>query len=193
MYIRNKKWWATFLLALAAFPFSVFAQEVAVKTNLLYDATTTPNIGLEIGAGRKNTVQLFYGFNPWKFSSGKQARHWVLMPEYRRWLCQRFNGHFFGIHALGGEFRVSGVEMPFGLLPELKDHRYEGWYVGGGITYGYQWILSRHWNFEASVGVGYGYIKYKQYECGICGRLTDDAHTYYIGPTKAALSLIYAF
>lgn len=193
MHVRNKKWWVSLLFALAALPLSVSAQQVAVKTNLLYDATTTPNIGLEVGAGRKNTVQLFYGFNPWKFSADKQARHWVLMPEYRRWLCQRFNGHFFGVHALGGEFNVSGIDLPFGILPELKDHRYEGWYAGGGVSYGYQWILSRHWNFEASIGVGYSYIKYKKFECGTCGALAKDSHTHYFGPTKAALSLIYAF
>ena len=35
------------------------AQNVALKTNLLYWATTTPNLGLEASVGRKHTVQLF--------------------------------------------------------------------------------------------------------------------------------------
>lgn len=72
------------------------AQNVALKTNLLYWATTTPNLGLEASVGRKHTVQLFYGLNPWKSSSGKSLRHWVLQPEYRYWFCESFNGWFFG-------------------------------------------------------------------------------------------------
>ena len=51
------------------------AQSVAVKTNLLYDATLTPNLGVEMGLGKRVTAQLFYGLNPWKFSEGKSIRH----------------------------------------------------------------------------------------------------------------------
>ena len=35
-----------------------YAQKVAVKTNLLYDATTTMNLGLEIGLGKKWSLDL---------------------------------------------------------------------------------------------------------------------------------------
>lgn len=191
MDIRLRK---LFLLVLfVSFLLPAGAQRVALKTNLLYDATATPNLGLELGVGRKSTVQMFYGLNPWKFSETKQMRHWMLMPEYRWWTCQKFNGHFFGVHAMGGQFNAQGIKLPFGLLSGLKDHRYEGWFAGGGLTYGYQWILSRHWNFEASVGVGYDYIKYKKFECGTCGPQSADKHTHYFGPTKAVLSLVYLF
>ena len=182
-----------FWLFLSCVFLSVRAQQVALKTNLLGDATLTPNLGVELGVSRRGTVQLFYGFNPWKFSETKQTRHWVLMPEYRFWTCQRFNGHFFGVHAMGGQFNVAGVKLPFGLFDELRDRRYEGRFIGGGVTYGYQWILSRHWNFEASVGVGYDYIKYKEFGCGTCGPKHADRHRHYFGPTKAALSLSYLF
>lgn len=69
------------------------AQQLAVKTNLLYDATTTPNIGAELGIGKKHSLQLYYGLNPWKFNtdSGKKYfKHWMLAPEYRYWFCHRF-------------------------------------------------------------------------------------------------------
>ena len=172
---------------------TAFAQKVAVKSNLLYDATTTPNLGLELATGKKQTLQLFYGLNPWKFDDKKKLRHWVLQPEYRWWFCQRFNGSFVGVHAHSGEFNMAGVKLPFGIWPELKSHRYEGWFAGGGLTYGYQWVLSKHWNFEASIGAGYAYIKYKKYGCAKCGEKKKDTHRHYVGPTKTALSLIYAF
>lgn len=191
MNILRKTLWLCVLCVLACFP--LCAQKVAVKTNLLYDATTTPNLGLETSLGRKSTAQLFYGLNPWKFSDTKQMRHWLLMPEYRWWTCQKFNGHFFGVHAMGGQFNMAGIKMPLGMFSWLENHRYEGWFVGGGLTYGYQFILSRHFNFEASMGIGYDYIKYKKFECGTCGPQSEDVHRHYFGPTKAVLSLVYVF
>lgn len=169
------------------------AQHVAVKTNLLYDAATTPNLGLEVALGQKNSVQLLYGLNPWDFGQHKKMKHWVLMPEYRHWFCQKFNGHFIGAHLMGGQFNAGGIDLPGGIFKNLKSNRYEGWYAGVGFTYGYQWMLSRHWNFEASVGVGYDYINYKKYPCLTCGAIKEKDHTNYVGPTKLALSLIYVF
>ena len=184
-----------FLIVSSSF-YQASAQQVAVKTNLLYDATTTPNIGAEVGMGKKHSMQLYYGLNPWKFSGdngGKYFKHWLLEPEYRYWFCHRFQGSFVGIHGLGGEFNAANIELPFGIEKGLRDHRYEGWYVGGGLTYGYQWVLSRHWNVEASVGVGVIYADYQKYECGECGRKVGDDDTFYVGPTKAVLSLLYMF
>ena len=175
---------------------SAFSQQVAVKTNLLYDAATTPNLGLEVGLDKKHTVQVFYGLNPWKFDHGedqKFVKHWVVNPEFRHWFCHRFNGSFLGIHAFGGQFNAYGVKPPFGWWDELRDYRHEGWFVGGGIAYGYQWVISRHWNFEASIGVGAAYIGYEKFNCGECGAKVDDGHKVYIGPTKAALSFLYMF
>ena len=61
---------------------SANAQQLGLKTNLLYWATTTPNVGLELQTGRKHSVQAFYGINPWKFNDNKSIRHWVVQPEY---------------------------------------------------------------------------------------------------------------
>ena len=52
-------------------------------------------------------------------------------------------------------------------------------------------LLSRHWNMEASLGVGYAYSPYKLY--GRCARCLEKNHRNYVGPTKAALSMIYIF
>ena len=114
------------------------AQEVALKTNMLYWATTTPNAGMEVGLGEKTTGQVFFGLNPWKQSGGDHSslRHWVVQPELRHWFCQKFNGWFVGVHAMGGQYNAGGVKLPLGFFPALEDHRYKGWYVGGGLTAG---------------------------------------------------------
>ena len=110
---------ATMLLMLISM--NGFSQNIGVKSNLLYWATTTPNIGLETSVGKKHTAQVFVGFNPWKQSGGDQSslRHWLVMPEYRYWFCQNFNGWFLGAHAMGGQFNAGGVKLPFGMFKDL--------------------------------------------------------------------------
>lgn len=181
-------WLGLMLVATAA-----QAQSVSIKNNLLYDATLTPNLGLEVKTGRRSTLQLFYGLNPWKFSGEKKLRHWSLMPEYRLWLSRRgpFEGTFAGIHAVGGEFNVGGVDLPLGLLPGLEHNRYEGWYVGGGLTIGHAWRLSCRWKLEAALGVGYLHGQYDKYVNEVCGDLLATRHRNYVGPTKLALNLAY--
>lgn len=196
--------WLAFLVAsITVLP--ARAQEVALKTNLLYDATTTPNVGVEVGLGGKSSLNIVYGLNPWKFSSATHgsrfAKHWLVMPEYRWWPCSRLNGHFFGVHALGGQLNVANVDFPvpgvfikatdFSKL--VKDSRCQGWYFGGGLTYGYQFALSRHWNIEAEIGVGCARIWYDRYPCGDCGTRIAKDHSNYLGLTKLGLSIMYIF
>lgn len=173
------------ILAVMSIP--AFSQTTSLKNNLLYDATLTPNIGIEQKIDSLSTVQLFYGLNPWRLSDTKRLRHWSLMPEYRRWLKEPFLGHFFGIHALGGEFNIAGI----GPTASIRDYHYEGWYVGGGLTYGYAWRLAEHWNLEAAIGLGYVHLAYDKYENEECGLLLDSRHKNYVGPTKLALNIAY--
>lgn len=180
-----------FILVSLVFAVSLYAQEVGIKNNLLYDATLTPNLGLEIGLGKKSTLDINVGYNPFTFSDMKKFKHWLVQPEYRFWTCEKFNGTFFGIHAHGGEFSVARLKLPFGAFPSLRDHRYEGYFFGGGISVGYQWILSKRWNIETSIGAGYAHIKYDKFPCPDCGPKIKSDHFNYWGVTKATISLIY--
>ena len=171
----------------------VFAQKVAVKTNVLYWATTTPNLGFEFGLGKKTSLELFGGYNPWNLDKGenKKMKHYLIQPEFRYWTCERFNGTFWGLHLHGGEFSVAGIHLPFKMFPSLKDHRYEGYFYGGGVSVGHQWVLSKRWSLEASVGVGYAHWVYDKYRCVNCSPKIKSGHKNYVGPTKAAVSLVY--
>ncbi len=162
----------------------------AIKTNALYWATTTPNLGFEFRLSDKFTMDLSGNYLPWKLSGNKTLRHWLAQPELRYWVCRPFGGSFWGLHAHGGQFNVGGG-VNFLNLEQLKKYRYEGWFIGGGISYGYQWIVSNRWSIEAEIGAGYAYISYDKYPCYKCGEKIDKGHVNYWGPTKAALSLIY--
>lgn len=172
----------------------ISAQKAAIKTNIMADATTTMSLAAEIGTAPKNTLELYMHWNPWELSDGKLIKHLYLQPEYRFWFCEKFSGSFLGVHLHGGLFNLAGIKLPFGMYPGLKTHRYEGEFIGGGVSYGYQWVLSKHWNLEATLGAGYAYINYDRYQCGDCGkRLDKDKDKHYFGPTKSALSIVYVF
>lgn len=173
------------------------AQEWALKSNLLYDATTTINLGFETALAEKWTFDLSGNWNPFQFEDNMKWKHWLIQPEFRYWTCRKFGGHFFAAHLLGGQYNfgnLDGLPNFFGSdLSQLADHRYEGWYAGAGVGYGYAWMLGKHWNLEAEIGVGAAYTNFEKYECPKCGKLvgTDD-HIYY-GLTKLAINLVYLF
>ena len=116
---------------------SLFSQRMALKTNLLYDATTTINLGYEVALNRKTTLDIWVNYNPWtlghkmvgldddavkevtglSYTGGTAAyrdaklKHFMIQPEMRWWLCEKFNGHFFGVHLHGGIFNVGGLNL----------------------------------------------------------------------------------
>lgn len=190
--------------------------QVGIKTNLLGWATTTTNLGVEVGMGRHSTLQVMGYLNPWDFSEGRHFRLWTVQPEYRYWFCGKFNGHFIGVHGLGGQYNAMNLNFPLSSLTwgdtydlnsnfPAADHKggwpdieganagrhVEGWHVGAGFTYGYQWILSKHWNLEASIGVGYVYTRMHYY--GRCQQVINKRALHYVGPTNAQLSFMYVF
>lgn len=186
------------MLACLGLTYTAMAQKAALKTNLLYDATTTFNLGVEFSLSPKWTLDLSGNYNPWTFSNNKKWKHWQVQPEARYWFCNKMMGHFLGIHALGGQYNLGNIDADFMLLgtdfAKLKNHRFEGWMVGGGIAYGYAWTLSKHWSLEAELGLGYVFSKYDQYECEKCGeKVESDKSHHYVGPTKAAINLVYVF
>ncbi len=158
-----------------------------IKTNILYDATTTISLGAEIGLGKKTSLDVSGGYNPWEFSPTKRMKLWMVQPEFRYWLCERFNRHFFGFHLHGGQYNFSGIRFS----DNMKNYNYQGDFYGAGISYGYQWILSNRWGIEATIGGGYIHFKYDKYPCAECGkRIKSDSKDYW-GLTKLGLNVVY--
>lgn len=173
------------------------AQEVALKTNLLYDATLTVNLGAEVELAPKWSFDLSGNLNAWTLSHGRRWKHWLVQPEARYWFCEAFGGHFLGVHALGGQYNIGHLGFARDILgynfSQLKTHRYQGWFAGLGVAYGYSWLLGRHWNLEAEIGLGWAYTRFDRFECKGCGRKVGKGHKNYFGPTKAAINLVYVF
>lgn len=188
----------TLLLVIVTGIPGMFARGVALKTNLLYDATLTANAGAEFQLAPRWSFDLSGNLNAWSIH-GHKWKHWLVQPEARYWFCDAIAGHFVGAHLLGGQYNfgnidLGGLKLPGTDFSVLKDTRHQGWYAGAGVAYGYSWILGRHWNLEAELGVGWVYTRYDVYPCAECGRrLEHNSCHHYVGPTKAAINLVYVF
>lgn len=171
-----------FCILLLLFPSRVSAQNVALKTNALYWATASLNLEAEVAIRPKFTLDLLGAYNPWTYKDDKKMRFWLLQPEGRYWFCEKFEGHFVGFHLHGAQY--------FG---GFKEKRYDGYLAGFGFSYGYDWILSPHWNLELSLGLGYACLWYKESDRIPCLKEYERKVRHYVGPTKLSLSIVYIF
>lgn len=176
---------------------ALHGRETALKTNLLYDATATVNLGVEQAVAPKWSIDLSANLNAWNMKAGARWKHWLVQPEVRYWFCQALDGHFLAAHLVGGQYNI-GHWTDGGIwgikADKLAKNRYQGWFAGIGVGYGYTWMLHKHWNLEAEIAVGYAFSRYDRFECENCGREVESDRTrHYVGPTKAAISLVYLF
>ena len=173
------------------------AQDIAVKTNLLYDATATVNAGVEVGLAPKWTLDISGNLNSWSKDEHTKWKHVMVQPEVRYWFCDRFSRHFVGAHLIGAALNVGNIENNLSFLGTdfsvLSDHRYQGYAYGGGVAYGFAFVLSKHLNLELEAGLGYVCFDYEAYECSNCGRWVGEGIHHYVGPTKAAVNLVFVF
>lgn len=145
---------------------------VALKNNVLYDAALTPNLEVEIVLARRWSLELGAGFNPFplddnQFPKWRHVAAWIA-PRY--WFCNVFHRDFISINAAYAHFNVAGNAYPVvWMYPQIKNARYQGDAVMGGISYGWHWAISPHFSIELEGGIDGGYAWFGEYECRHCG------------------------
>ena len=184
----------TFILFLLLLLFRLadpHSQTLAVKNDLLTGALSSPNLSVEVKLSDRFTLEAGFHYNPFPVGGGKRWKHWFVQPELRYWMCQPFGGHFFGAHLMYGVYNAGDMKLPLGLFKGVRSSRYEGDFLGLGVSYGYHFILSPRWSIETSLGVGFLHIGYERYRCLHCGEQTGGGYKNFIAPTRAAVSLVY--
>lgn len=167
--------------------YPIFGQQrVAVRTNLPYDATLSPNLGLELRVDSTWTLGANVGVNLWDADQQKNRkwRHALVNPYARKYLVSRDTLQYYWQHSdslrlrrasyieadfIYSHYNVGNVKFPFGLYPSVRDHRLQGDLVAVGAKYGCSWALSRNWRIEAEGGVAVGYAWFREYDCPTCG------------------------
>lgn len=155
-----------------------------VKTDLLYTlASSTINIGGEMGFGDKTSLELTAGAGFWNKvnSTGNKNTSFIIRPEFRYWLCERFNGHFFGVNAVYEHGRYN-----FTTFKNEYDYMGNSW--GMGITYGYHYMLGARWGVELALGAGFSIASY---DVNKNGNNSEEWDKFYFGLTRASISLVY--
>ena len=172
------------------------AQTVALRTNLLYDATLSPNLGAEVRIDSLWSLGINVGLNAWDIDKekNKKWRHILIAPNVRHYFGQKrdtlnhytfdgdrlvgvrhdsvtiYNsGHYLELDAIYSHFNVGNTRIPFGLYSAVKDRRLQGDMLAVGGKLGHSWILGRDWRLEAEAGVAIGYAWFKENDCDHCG------------------------
>ena len=189
----------TVVLLLSLIILRASAQTLALRTNLLYDATLSPNLGAEVRLAESWTAGINAGFNAWDIDKqkNKKWRHLLVAPNIRHYfgqkgdtLFRRYKGHYLEMDAIYSHFNVGNVKFPFGLYKSVRDRRLQGDLLALGGKYGYAWILARDWRVEAEAGVAVGYAWYKEYECPHCGTYLGEGDRIFLLP-QLGINVVY--
>ena len=171
----------------------VGAQTVALRNNLLYDATLTPNLGADIRVDSLWTIGALVGLNAWDIDKDKNKkwRHFLIAPNVRRWLGDSlFHKSYVEADLIYSHYNVGNTKIPFGLYSGVKDRRLQGDLIALGGKYGYSWILARHWRIEAEAGIAVGYAWFKEYECATCGKQLGNGDRIFLLP-QLGINVVY--
>lgn len=161
------------------------AQELAFRSSVTMLATLTPNIEVSVPVDKHWTVHLLVLYNPWVLKENSRFQQLTTMPGVR-WWKQQANVHYFvSAYGIASRYHIGGFFN--------SKYRYNGKAFGAGIGGGYSFVLSKHWNIEAEVGVGYVYTDYDK-----CG-WSEYSHFYgrhkewKVVPTKVDVSFVYFY
>lgn len=186
------------LAAWALLPAKVQAQDMSIRTNLLWDAVAEPNIGLEFAVGDHVTVGANGALKAWpRWLAWDWDRenpvHWrnfAVVPEVRYYINEVYQGFFAGADAVYTHFNVGQIKFPFGLYPDAYQYREQGSFWGGGLFVGYAWWPFQHWRFELEAGAAMGLAAYDRFDCANCGtKLSEERHAAVV--PKLAVNVAY--
>ena len=172
--------------------------KAALKTNVIYDATATINLGVEFALAPKMTMDISGDLHPWVLPNGWRLTHYLVQPELRFWLKERFQGHFFAVNVLGATYNAGNIRNNFHIMGRdmsaLGRYRVEGIAYGAGLGYGYAVRVAKRLNVEMEIGLGYIGAEFDAYRLGEKESLyAQNSTAQYFGPTKGALNIVYIF
>jgi|AGTN01.2.fsa_nt_gi Protein of unknown function (DUF3575). len=156
--------------------------EVAIRTNLLYWLAAAPNLGIEWKSSDNFGILVNGLWNHWSWSDKEKLyRTWMISPEVRWYLGQR--KHWF----VGTEFHAGEFNLKF------HETGRQGNLIGGGLTGGYKLRLSRMFDLDFSLGLGYTKFDYDTYYRSnkVMVKKETGLKKDIFGPTQAGVSLIW--
>ncbi len=176
---------AILALVLCASGYRANAQ-VTIRTNLLGDAVLVPNLGFEFGLSKHFTLLAEGYYSPYWEDEGMSLKGWWATAELRYYFCEKFNGHYLGLHGNYGDFDKLQITK--------KKNIREGVAYGGGLDYGYTWRFNHRWSLDAFIGAGVWCFDADVYCKNDPTLLLEQGKTETVfGLTRLGVSLAYRF
>lgn len=152
---------------------------LALRANLLHWAALTPDVGIEWRFSPRFGAMLNGAYSNWTLE-GYRVGLWMVSPEVR-WYFNRTKRWYLGVMGKVGQFncRISGPG-------------YQGDFLGGGLTVGYQMRMTRALSMDFGVGLGYMKVKYEDYDVVKGIRLQNGEYvTDLLGPVHASITFVW--
>ena len=159
---------------------------VAVKTNLLFVAALTANLGFEAELWPHWSIDLPVWYSPYDITSTRKLRLLAVQPEVRWWPGAVMNGHFIGLHT-----HVAGFNVAINDKARYQDPNHALWGMGLSYGYAFSWGKDNRWGIEFNIGVGFAEYDYDAYRNRRNGALFKSGSDVYWGVTRAGVNLSY--
>ncbi|KAA6347205.1 hypothetical protein EZS27_005310 [termite gut metagenome] len=155
---------------------------VSLRTNMLYWLGTIPNAGIAWRPFDRLEIIVNGLYNYWSWKNGDRLyRTQMIVPEFRWYLGEKQQWFW------GGEFHAGDFNYKFG------KNGYQGDLKGGGITGGYRMYLSKIFDMDFYLGLGYTQLGYDTYNRskGVMVKKGESVEKDFWGPTQGGISLIW--
>ncbi len=175
---------------LAATSLTAKAQKVSIETNALeYVNFVTLNAETGLAVGRHGSINAAVRYNPFEFHGGEdhhvmRNRQFTLGLGGRWWPWHIFSGWWLGGKAQYQVYNSGGI-----ISPETR----QGQRVGAGISAGYSYLFSPHFNLDFGIGGWAGMDYYTLFDCPVCGVTKEAGKKPFILPNELILGISYIF
>lgn len=179
------------VVTLSLLSFSAYSQNFNVGTNL-FDWGNYGTINAEAGVSLSQHYSIVAGLkcNPWDFSKGGDAVHnkmFVAFAGARYWPWYVNSGLWFQGIGQFADYSIAGT---------WRHALDKGTAAGVGVSAGYTYMLSAHFNVEFGLGCWAGYLfKHSLYQCSNCMilRELESGPRAFIDFNNITLSVAYVF
>lgn len=166
-------------------------RKIYIKTNAVGWAMANANLAGEIDICRHLSFNLPVYYSAMNYFTYKvKFRTFSVQPEFRFWISPENDRFFIGAH-----FGMSYFNFGFNGDYRYQDHDGKSPALGGGISLGYRWPISRNkrWKMEVSVGGGIYKVHYDKFINAPNGPLVGSFKKTYYGLDQVAVAFSYTF
>lgn len=175
---------------------SAKSQMISLRTDMLKDMLMTPDLGIDLVIGEKETIGLEAFYNNGIY--GKDFHMFGLQPDYKFWFNGRpFTRQYIGVVALLLNYDIWMNSIIYESDTKIKrniDTNYNGDAFGLGVSFGHVITLSDHFNIELDASAGCLIYRQRYYYKG--DSYSDignypNSHGYHMIPIRLGASLVY--